>query len=694
MDFLAAFFYDVQLQVIIESFTSNGEHMNFYWIDWAVVFAVAIFFIVMAYATKKYTQSTVDFLAANRCAGRYLLTMAEGMSTLGTISILAMWQMNYKIGFAAGWWGNLGIPVGMIVALTGWVIYRYRETRVLTIAQFFEIRYSRNFRIFAGIICWVSGIINFGIFPAVSANFFLYYCGLPESYELAGVTLSTYHTLIIILVGIALYFTFIGGQIAILITDFSQSFFCNIVLAVILVILLVKFSLKDVFDTLMVAEKGKSLINPFDAGKTDFNPWYFIIGIIGLIFNRLSWQGSQGYNCSAKSPHEAKMAGVLGGIRGWGLMYALFLIPLVAYMIMHHPDYTTQAQQVNQMISTIQNEQIRDQMLVPMTMTVYMPIGLMGAFAAVMFAASICTFDTYLHSWGSIFVQDIIVPLRKKPFTSRQHIWALRLSILFVGVFICLFSSFFRQTQHIFYFLALTGAIWLGGIGAVIIGGLYTKWGNTAGAYAALISGSVLATTGMICDQLWMTWYGKNFFLTGQEIYFFAMLIAVSLYTVFSLIGKRTHFNLEKMLHRGQYRIASENESDISIESHSKFSIKRAFGITKDFTRGDKLIYGISIVHTLLLFSVFAGITALAFLFEFTDQQWKNYHYYMLWFTMSMSLMIAVWLAIGGIKDAIHLFRDLRTAKKDFSDDGKVIDHDYHEKIAKEKPGVQDFQPK
>ncbi|HBG26012.1 MAG: hypothetical protein A2Y10_03920 [Planctomycetes bacterium GWF2_41_51] len=659
--------------------------MNFYLIDWIIVFAVAIFFIYLAYATKKHTQSTADFLAANRCARRYMLTMAEGMTTLGTITIVAMWQMNYKIGFAAGWWGNLGIPVGMLVAFTGWVIYRYRETRVMTMAQFFEIRYSRNFRIFSGIICWVSGIVNFGIFPAVSANFFLYYCGLPATYQLAGLTLPTYHTLVIILVGIALYFTFIGGQIAILITDFFQSFFCNIVLAAILIIILIKFSLKDVFDSLMISEQGKSLLNPFDAGKTDFNPWYFVIGIVGVIFNRLSWQGSQGYNCSAKSPHEAKMAGVLGGIRGWGFMYALFLIPIVGYMIMHHPNYTVEAQKVHQLIDPIQNEQIRDQMLVPMTMTVYMPIGLMGAFAAVMFAATIATFDTYLHSWGSIFIQDIIVPLRKKSFTNKQHIWALRLSIIFVGIFICLFSSFFRQTQHIYYFFALTGAIWLGGIGAVIIGGLYTKWGNTAGAYAALISGSFLATTGMICDQLWMSWYGKNFFLTGQEVYFYAMLVASALYFAFSFLGKRTNFNLEKMLHRGKYKISAKNESDNLMESDRKFSFKKAFGITEDFTTGDKLIYGFSIFHTLLLFSIFVVITALALIFKFTEFQWKAYHYYMLWFTMGLSLIIALWLAIGGLHNAVQLFKDLRTSKKDFADDGKVNDHDYEKETESNK---------
>ena len=652
--------------------------MNFHWIDWTIVFGTAIFFLILALITKKYTRSATDFLAANRCAGRYLLTLADSVSGLGAVSVIALFQMNYNVGFASGWWGSLTIPVVMLMMLSGWVVYRYRETRVLTMAQFFEIRYSRNFRVFAGIICWLSGIVNFGIFPAVGANFFITYCGLSEHYRLAGVVFSTYPTLVVFLVAISLYFTFIGGQVTILVTDFVQSFFCSTVLMAILVLVLIKFPLKDVFDGLLIAEKGKSMVNPFDAGRSDFNPWYFIIAIVGMIFNRLSWQGTQAFNCSAKSPHEARMASVLATYRNWGFMYAIMLVPLVGYMIMHHPSYATQAEHVREMVGAIGNAEVRDQMLVPITMTLYMPIGLTGAFVAMILAANISTHDVYLHSWGSIFIQDIIMPLRKKPFTEKQHMWALRLSILFVGIFICFFSCIFRQTQHIMYFFALTGAIWMGGVGAVIIGGLYTRWGSTAGAYVALISGSIFATGGMVCDQLWVSWYGKNFFLTGQEVYFFAMLVAGILYIVFSLLGKRNYFDLDKMLHRGKYRIGSEHVGSKTayLNLKGKFSFKATFGITSDFTRGDKIIYGVTVVQSSALFILFVIMTSLAIFWGLTDRQWSKYHYYMLWFMISTSFIVAAWLLIGGICDAKSLFKALMIAKQDSTNDGRVVVND------------------
>ena len=95
----------------------------------------------------------------------------------------------------------------LFLAASGWIVYRYRESRAMTVGQLFEIRYSKKFRIFMGILCWLSGIINFGIFPAVSCRFFLYFCGLPETITLFGLTVSTLATVMFVMILLA-----IGGE--------------------------------------------------------------------------------------------------------------------------------------------------------------------------------------------------------------------------------------------------------------------------------------------------------------------------------------------------------------------------------------------------------------------------------------------------------------------------------------------------
>ncbi len=167
-----------------------GVDMHFF--DWSVVIGVTGFFAVMAIIASKYNRSVSDFLAASRCGGRYIMAVADGMSDLGSITVIALFEIYWEAGFTASWWSLIQFPVMIIIPLTGWLIYRYRETRVFTLAQFFEIRYNKNFRIFCGIVGFLAGIINFGIFPAIGARFFINFCGLPHNFDCFGITISMF----------------------------------------------------------------------------------------------------------------------------------------------------------------------------------------------------------------------------------------------------------------------------------------------------------------------------------------------------------------------------------------------------------------------------------------------------------------------------------------------------------------------
>ena len=188
--------------------------------------------------SKRYMRSVADFLSAGRTGGRYMISMSQGMSALGSITIVGMWEMNYVAGFSLRWWEFTMGVVLLGITVSGWVLYRFRQTRALTMAQFFEIRYSRRFRMFAGVLAFLSGIVNFGIFPAVGARFFIYFCGLPLSFEVLGMEIATFPVVMILFLGLALYFVFAGGQIAVLITEFLQGVFANTVFLVLIVILL------------------------------------------------------------------------------------------------------------------------------------------------------------------------------------------------------------------------------------------------------------------------------------------------------------------------------------------------------------------------------------------------------------------------------------------------------------------------
>ncbi|MCK5878257.1 MAG: sodium:solute symporter, partial [Holophagae bacterium] len=563
----------------------------------------------VAIYAKRFNKGVADFLVANRCAGRYLLSISEGIANIGAISFVAVFQNYYSSGFCALWWVMMLYPLRLLFSLTGWIIYRYRETRVLTMAQLFEIRYSRRFRVFSGMLAWVSGVINMGIFPAVTARLFIHFCGLPETFSLFGIAgISTYVTIMLAEISIALVFIFLGGMISVIITDFLQGIFCNTVFLILLVFLLMQFEWGTIIEALQMAPENASLINPFKTAKAEgFNMAYFMMYFFVSLYGFRVWQGAQGYNAAAKNPHEAKMAGIISQWREQMQVLLTLFIPICAFTLMHHINFAPQAAEVQLAVDAIGDATIQKQMLVPMALAKMLPIGLMGLFAAVLFASQVSTDDTYFHSWGSIFVQDVILPFRKKPFTPRQHMWVLRASILFVAVFIFIFSLLFRQNDYILMFMFLTGAIFTAGGGVVIVGGLYWKRGTTAAAWTAMLIGSIFAGTGLTLRTLWpdlgprllerfpdstfLAKYAEEFPWNGMQITVSVIACAIAGYVLVSLFSwlvlRRPAFNMNRMLHRGNYAIKGEHGEEAALPPTGL----KAILPSKEFTRLDKLLY-------------------------------------------------------------------------------------------------------
>ncbi|MCW3060975.1 MAG: sodium:solute symporter, partial [Capsulimonas sp.] len=129
--------------------------MNLSWIDWTIVVVSLILIRAVSWSTRSLMRGVADFLSANRLAGRYLLTISGEVGGFGVISMVAGFQAFTSAGFPTMWWGLMSAPLGIIFVMTGWVYYRLRETRALTVPQFFEMRYSRRFRILAGSLCWL-----------------------------------------------------------------------------------------------------------------------------------------------------------------------------------------------------------------------------------------------------------------------------------------------------------------------------------------------------------------------------------------------------------------------------------------------------------------------------------------------------------------------------------------------------------
>jgi SSS family solute:Na+ symporter len=241
-------------------------------------------------------------------------------------------------------------------------------------------------------------------------------------------------------------------------------------------------------------------------------------------------------------------------------------------------------------------------------------------------------------------------------------------------------------------FFALTGAIYTGGAGAVIIGGLYWKRGTTAGAFTALFLGALLAVGSMVLQQQWkelQPWLAAhsgtgalhNYFaahaakcpLNGQMLALLTTLGAVSGYVVASLLTCREPFNLERMLHRGQYALA---DGTAPVPPRAGFRLSRLIGFDHNFTTRDKWVAGSVFWYGMAWFAFILIGTIWNFLRPWPLAWWINFwHWYVIILPLFITIVTTLWLSVGAVLDLRRLFRDLAALKRDSHDDGTVVDH-------------------
>jgi SSS family solute:Na+ symporter len=640
-----------------------------HWIDWLIVAVPWAAIFGLALYTRRYVRGVADFMAGGRNAGRYLLATARSEMGAGAVVLVATFEMIARSGFTLNWWATITVPVGLLVATTGFVIYRYRETQALTLAQFFEMRYSKRFRLATGLLGFVAGIANFGIIPVIEARCVMYFFGLPTTLAVAGFSVPTFIPLMALFLAITVTFTLCGGQITVMLVDCLEGMLSQLGYLVIIAALLWMFPWSKISEALLQRPAGASFVNPFDSfGTRDFNLWYVLMSVAVSIYGTMAWQNAHAFNSSATTPHESRMGGILGRWRDFarGLMVALLAICAITFL--NHPDFSALAAAARAETARIPELQIQKQMEIPIAISRMLPPGIKGLLIMILLMGMTGGNSMHLHSWASIFVQDVLVPRRRTPYSPAQHLRLLRGAVIGVALFAFVFGSLFRQTEYVVMWFQVTTAIFVGGAGAAILGGLYWRRGTTAGAWAALLVGSGLATGGILLRQAY-----PAFPLNGMQISFGATLLAVAVYVAVSWLTCRTPFDMDRLLHRGRY--AETPPSAISAPPVRRNLLSRIIGADADFSRGDLWVTQGIFWWSMTWFFVFVVGSVWNLIQPWPTRVWVTYwHVTGIVLPLVLSVVTTVWFTIGGARDIRSFFRRLRAETINTEDDGTVPD--------------------
>jgi hypothetical protein len=286
----------------------------------------------------------------------------------------------------------------------------------------------------------------------------------------------------------------------------------------------------------------------------------------------------------------------------------------------------------------------------------------------------------------------------------------LKLCSLGTAIFFFVVSLFFAQLDYINMFVTIMCAVWLGGAGPIMVGGLYTRFGTTFGAWCALIFGSGLSAAGLVCQRNWpdhiYPWLERmnyvqpvgdflaavsrpfnpyvvwtmdpvKFPINSMEIYFLSMVLGVVTYILGSWITYKEPYNLDRLFHRGKY---SDGESLPVKESNWSWKglYNTIVGITPEYTRGDKIIAWSVVVWSLVYgFGImFCGVLIWNMFSPFSPEGWSMYFFINTVVTaLVVGIVSTVWFLIGGIIDSRRLIHDLEMRVANPLDDGRVVGH-------------------
>ena len=743
-------------------------------IEWLIVIIPFAMIMGMAIYSRKFIRGVSDFLVAGRVAGRYVISVAGVESALGVITLVSLVEQKYATGFAMEFWGSLMLPTSMFLSLTGFCAYRFRETKALSIGQFLEIRYSRKLRIFATSLRTFAEMLCNTIGPAVAARFFIYLLGIPHTVCLFGFNIPTFTLLLLVVLILALTLILTGGQISLIVTDCIQGLISYPIFVIFSVYILTNYSwFGEITPVMLDRADGESFINPYDVENLrDFNLFALFSSLVCRPFTQAVWYGN-GTSGAGRTPHEQKMAGMLGTWRGGFSSLMTMLIALCIITSMNHVHFIPLAHKVRQelavrvadeivldkkakaavtesvtsinapvvtkqmqlqrennfetpfmnsarqsLINTLPSEgeanqlfqqfrSLYNQNMLPVALKNMMPPTLLALFVLLMIMLMVSTDDSRIFASAATIVQDVIVPLLKKPLTPEQHIKLLKWLTVFVAVCFFFGSIYLSQMDYISLFTSISTSIWITGAGSVMTFGLYSRFGTTAGAFASLFSGMFLAGGGFTLQRTWAiyvypflehhNWVDEvgtfltvvskpfnpyvvwvmnpvKFPINSTEIAFIATVTSICIYILVSLITFKEPFNLDRMLHRGKYNFDGDDKK-IHVDWSLKTVFSKIIGITPDYTKGDRTIAWSLFLYTFVYrFGIAFVLVAVSNLFfEWTPKMWGHYfHITHLIIPLPIAIITTVWFFIGGVIDLRRLFIDLAKRKEDYLDNGMV----------------------
>lgn len=441
--------------------------MNFTGFDIAIIiiYLAGIFFAGVL--MKKYVRRIEDYLVAGRSMKLNLGLVALMCTEIGVVTFIYYAELGYKAGFSALIVAFPTMLAFFFLGKTGFIIKPLLEMKIMTVPEFFSKKFSKGARLYIGILMAVGGILNFGVFPGVEAKFINTVSGIPEEYVLLTM---------VVLLTLVLIYTLMGGMVSVILTNYLQYALLSFGMILITVYGVYKVGWGNIVDTVSntLGEKG---VNPFfpSAIQSEFGLGFIVWQILLWVSILVGWQAISLRLFSSKDSRTGQK------IYMWsGLLFLSRAILPVFWGIIALSYFGAGIDPLDSLA---------------LLLVEIIPGGLLGLLFAGLLAASMSTYASYILSWSSVVSQDIIGSIirmfTRKEISSKKELMISRVTMAFVMIFIIWWSLFHTVEGYLYFYLNMTGMLFIPATMVCLAMGIYWKKVRTLGAYLTITFGAI-----------------------------------------------------------------------------------------------------------------------------------------------------------------------------------------------------------
>ena len=433
------------------------------------------FMIVIGVVYMKKTNSSEDYFLGGRGLNAWVAALSAQASDMSGWLLMGLPGAIYSLGT-----GQIWIAVGLFIGtVLNWVCISHRLRKYtiaannsLTIPAYFENRFQDKKRI----LLLISSIVIVIFFLVYTAS------ALAAGGKLFNTVFGIdYHIALAIGAAVILCYTFMGGFMAVCVTDFVQG--TLMLVGLLIVPLVAYFMLNGNLGDLLTqsgAPGGAAFLNPLENGE---RPYTFV-----EIFSQLAW--GLGY-CgmphiltrfmAVKSEKELKKSSVIAIVWDILSLTAACFIGIIGRAYLYPTVLGTEgASSAESVFIEMINKLFSSDLALPF-------IG--GIFLCGILAAIMSTADSQLLVTASAASEDLYHQFVKKDADSKEILTVARITVIAVSVIA--FVIAWNPDSSI---MGLVSNAWAGlgsAFGPIVVMSLFWRRTNLAGAVAGITSGGL-----------------------------------------------------------------------------------------------------------------------------------------------------------------------------------------------------------